>query len=69
MLQSPPIPPEGLKVPQIKEGQSLQQRHQSATPFSTDDIRDLRALLGVSFRAILKFELAKKRGDAAGAGK
>lgn len=69
LLQSPPIPPAGLNVPQIKEGQSLQQRHQLATPFSTDDIRDLRALLGVSFRAILKFELAKKRGDAAGAGK
>lgn len=46
LLQSPPIPPEDLKVPQIKEGQSLQQRHQSATPFSADDIRDLRALLG-----------------------
>lgn len=68
LLEAAPQPPDDLNLTQPKGG-SLQQRNRMKEPFGPQDMRDLRALLGVSFRAILKFELAKKRGDSAGAGK
>lgn len=65
LLESPPIAPESLKIkPPIKDG-SLEKRHQLKEPFKPEDMRDLRSLIGVNFRSILKFELAKKRGAGA----
>lgn len=41
---------------------SLEKRHKMKTPLETEDIRDLRAILEVHFRSLLRFEILKKRG-------
>lgn len=62
LLENPTIAPENLKIRPPIKNLSLEKRHQLKEPFQAEDIRDLRSLIGVNFRAILKFELAKKRG-------
>jgi hypothetical protein len=44
---------------------SLEKRHKMKDPFSAEDIRDLRAILEVHFRSLLRFETLKKRGVSA----
>lgn len=62
LLGNPPLAPENFKLKPPTIEQSLEKRNQRKDPLSAGDIRDLRDLLDVNFRAILKFELAKKRG-------
>lgn len=69
LLDSPPSAPEELKLPVAPPGNSLQKRHSLAIELKSDDVTELRTILRVNFRAILKEELAKKRGDAADSGK
>lgn len=40
---------------------SLEKRHKMADPLSTEDIRDLRTILEIHFRSLLRFEVLKKR--------
>ena len=61
LLDKPSLAPEDLKLPAPIKDQSLEKRHQSKEAFGVEDIRDLRDILTVNFRAILKLELAKKR--------
>lgn len=66
LLENPTIAPENLKMKPPIKNLSLEKRHQLKEPFQAEDIRDLRSLIGVNFRAILKFELDKKRGASTG---
>ena len=40
---------------------SLEKRHKMSDSLGTEDIRDLRAILEIHFRSLLKFETLKKR--------
>ncbi len=65
LLDNPPqpaSPSEGPAHPADLE--SLQSRQRKKEALSPEDMRDLRSLLEVSYRAILRLELAKKRGDS-----
>jgi hypothetical protein len=63
LLQNPSIAPGQLNLPRSPAEMSLQARHSQSNGFGSEDLRDLRTILGVNFRSILKFELAKKRGS------
>lgn len=60
-LEDPPTPPQG-NVP--KDSFSLQKRHMLKDAMTAEDLRDLRTLLNTRYQAILRLELAKKRGSS-----
>lgn len=62
LVENPPVaPPElGLGPPQPQL--SLEARNRYKEALTAADIQDLRKLIDADFRAILKLELAKKRG-------
>lgn len=62
LLGNPPLAPDGLKLSPPMPEQSLEKRNQGKEPLGAADMRDLRDLLDLDFRATLKLELAKKRG-------
>lgn len=54
----------GVPIPTEKYF-SLEKRHKMADPLGTEDIRELRAILEVHFRSLLRFETLKKRNITA----
>lgn len=50
----------GIPMP-IDKHFSLEKRHKMSEPLESADIRDLRAILEIHFRSLLKFETLKKR--------
>ena len=62
LLADPLVAPEDLKLAAPDREQSLQGRHNKSEAFKPQDLVDLRGILNVDFQAILKLELAKKRG-------
>lgn len=55
---------ESFSVPTLSEKYfSLEKRHKMADPLGVEDIRDLRAILEVHFRSLLRFEALKKRDN------
>ena len=50
----------GVPMP-TEEYFSLEKRHRMSDPLGPEDVRDLRAILEIHFRRLLKFEALKKR--------
>ena len=64
LLESPPVASDDLNVPKSSPDYSVEARHKQAEPLDAEVMSSLRKTLGVSFRAVLKLELAKKRGTS-----
>lgn len=64
LLESPALAPDELRLAPPIAGASLQTRHSQSASLTSEDSANLRIILNNNFRSIIKFEIAKKRGEA-----